>query len=157
LRGGLPGILAGGWTIGALASLQSGVPLTAVTSADTTNAFPSGSQRTNLARDPNLPSSRRSLTRWFDTASFSQPAAFTFGNEGLGIIRSGGWTNADFSLLRNFALTEHARLQFRGEFFNALNHTALAPPGVILGTPTFGLVGFTAPPRQIQLGARLMF
>jgi Carboxypeptidase regulatory-like domain len=157
LRGGLPGILAGGWTIGALASLQSGVPLTAVTSADTTNAFPSGSQRTNVARDPNLPSSRRSLTRWFDTASFSQPAAFTFGNEGLGIIRSGGWTNADFSLLRNFALTEHARLQFRGEFFNALNHTALAPPGVILGTPTFGLVGFTAPPRQIQLGARLMF
>ena len=103
LRGGLPGLLAGGWTIGALASLQSGVPLTAVTVLDTTNAFLAGSQRTNVARDPNLPSTRRSVTRWFDIAALSQPAAFTFGDEGLGIIRSGGWANADFSLLRNFA------------------------------------------------------
>jgi hypothetical protein len=131
--------------------------LTAVTSVDTTNAFPPGSQRTNVARDPNLPSTRRSVTRWFDIAALSQPAAFTFGNEGLGIIRSGGWANADFSLLRNFAVTEHVHLQFRGEFFNALNHTVLAPPGAIFGTPTFGVVSFSAPPRQIQAGARLMF
>ena len=87
---GIPGRLASGWTIGVLTSLQSGVPLTAVTRTNTTNAFSAGQQRANVARDPNLPSSQRSLTRWFDTGAFSQPAPLTFGNEGLGILRSGG-------------------------------------------------------------------
>ena len=80
-----------------------------------------------------------------------------FGKEGLGVIRSGGWFNSDFSLLRNFDVTEHARLQLRGEFFNAFNHTVPAPPGLVFGTSGFGVVSVAAPPRQIQIGARLMF
>ena len=154
---GIPARLAGGWTIATVTSFQSGVPLTAVTSTDTTRASPAGAQRPDVARDPNLDSDERSATRWFDTAAFSQPALYTFGNEGVGVIRSGGWFNSDFSLLRNFAVTEHARLQLRGEFFNAFNHTVLAPPGLMLGTSNFGVVSVAAPARQIQIGARLVF
>jgi Carboxypeptidase regulatory-like domain len=154
---GIPALLASGWTIGTLTSFQSYVPLTAVTNTDTTKAFPAGVQRADVTRNPNLPSSERSLTRWFDTGAFSQPALYTFGNEGLGAIRSGGWFNSDLSLLRNFAVAGHARLQIRGEFFNALNQTVLAPPGLIFGTANFGVVSVAAPARQIQVGARLAF
>jgi hypothetical protein len=152
-----PGHLAGGWIIGALTSVQSGVPLTAVTSTDTTFAFPAGAQRTNVTRDPNLPGSQRSETRWFDTGAFAQPDVFRFGNEGVGIIRTGRWPNSDFSLLRNFQTRERGRLQIRAEAFNAFNHTTMAPPGTVYGTPTFGVVIFSVPARQVQIGARLTF
>ena len=154
---GIPARLAGGWTVATVTSFQSGVPLTAVTSTDTTRAFAAGAQRADVARNPNLAPSERSATHWFDTGAFSQPALYTFGNEGLGVIRSSGWFNSDLSLLRNFDVTEHARFQLRGEFFNAFNHTVLAPPGLLFGTSGFGVVSAAAPPRQIQVGARLVF
>jgi len=157
LARGLPSYLAGGWAIGALASIQSGPPLTAITGVpQTSNGFSAGPQRASVAHNPNLPSSQRSLTRWFDTEAFSQPFSYTFGNEGVGIIRASGWVNADFSLLRNFAITEHTRLQLRGEFFNAANHTNLNPPRVAFGS-TFGVISSAGPARQIQVAARLVF
>ena len=154
---GIRALLAGGWTVGTLTMIQSAVPLTAVTNTNTSFAFSAGSQRANVARDPNLPANQRSVTRWFDTSVFSQPASFTFGNEGVGILRSGRWVNSDLSLLRNFAVSERAHLQLRGEFLNAFNHTVLAPPGATFGTPNFGVISFTAPARQIQVGMRLVF
>ena len=154
--GGL-GHIAGGWTIGILATLQSGAPLTAITLTNTARAFSAGYQRPDALYDANLASGRRSLTRWFDTNAFSQPAAYTFGNEGVGIVRAYGVLNADVSLLRNFALTERVRLQLRGECFNALNHTNFDPPGTVFGSSLFGVVSSSKPARQIQAGARLVF
>jgi hypothetical protein len=148
--------LAGGWTIGALSTLQSGVPLTAVTNARH-ESFSAGSLRVSVARDPNLPPAQRSLTRWFDTGAFSQPAAFTFGNGGVGIIRSPRWITADLSVLRNFRIAEGTALQFRGEFFNAANHTNLNPPNPIFGSQSFGLVNSSGIARQIQVGMRVLF
>jgi hypothetical protein len=157
LKGGLAGNIAGGWSIGSLTTLQSGAPLTAIALTDTTRAFSAGGLRPNALHDPNLASGQRSLTRWFDTNAFSQPAAYTFGNEGVGIVRAYGVLNSDLSLLRNFALTERAQLQLRGECFNAFNHTNFDPPGTIFGSSLFGVVNSAKAARQIQAGARLLF
>jgi hypothetical protein len=81
---------------------------------------------------------------------------YTFGNEGVGIIRGPRWINSDFSVQRNFALTEHTRLQVRAELFNAFNHTNLNGPRPILGM-SFGVINSSGPARQIQAGARLEF
>jgi hypothetical protein len=64
----------------------------------------------------------------------------------------------DLALVRDFTLTERAKLQFRGEFFNALNHTNLGTPDRFVNTPQFGTIReATTPGRQIQLSARLSF
>ena len=107
--------------------------------------------------NPNLPSSQRSVTRWFDTDAFSQPALYIFGNEAMGIMRAAGIVNSDFSVLRNFTLKERPRLQLRGEFFNAFNHTNFNPLGTIFGSSSFGVVSSAKSARQIQVGARLAF
>jgi hypothetical protein len=39
-----------------------------------------------------------------------------------------GFRNLDFSLAKNFHVTERFRLQFRAEFFNILNHPNFANP-----------------------------
>ena len=84
-----------------------------------------------------------------------------------------GITRIDFSLSKEFPLSERFRLQFRGEFFNILNHPTFMPPGLsgngvtaVPGSTTynnvnFGDIGATRFPgqdsRQIQFALRLMF
>jgi hypothetical protein len=156
LRGGILSRMAGGWGIGNVTTLQSGAPFTATTQTNNTNSFSAGAQRPNVLRDPTL-SSGQSVAQWFDTTAFVQPAQFQFGNEGRNILRAAGLTSLDFSLQRNFRIREGMRLQFRGEFFNALNHTNFSVPGRTFGAPGFGIVSAAGPARQIQIGMRLAF
>ena len=69
----------------------------------------------------------------------------------------------DLSVIKNTSLNERVTLQFRAEFFNALNHTNFGPPNSIVfsGTsisPSAGLISTTATTsRQIQLGLKLIY
>ncbi|MBM3739320.1 MAG: TonB-dependent receptor [Acidobacteria bacterium] len=149
--------LAGGWSVGTLGTLQTGSAFSVGTQVNTTNAFAAGGLRADVSRNPNLPTGERTLGRWFDTGAFSQPALFQFGNQGVSILRADGIINFDFSVLRNFALGEGRKLQFRGEFFNAPNHPNFEEPGLTFGAPGFGIVSAAGPARRIQFGLRLVF
>jgi len=151
------GVIAGNWSVGALALMQTGPPPTVTTQTNTTNAFSAGAQRADMLRDPNLKSSERTLSRWFDTAAFTQPAAFTFGTGGRGTARGDGVINFDISLLKNFFFAEHKGFQFRLEMFNAFNHPDFGLPGATLGGPGFGVVSSARAGRNIQAGLRLVF
>jgi hypothetical protein len=147
--------IVGGWALGTLATIQSGAPLTITTQTNTTNSFSAGNLRANVLRTPTL--SSPSINGWFDIAVFQQPAAYTFGDEGVGIVRSDGRNLFNFSILRNFRLTESKKLQFRAELFNAFNHPKFGNPGIMLGAAGFGIVNSAVPARVIQLGLRLPF
>lgn len=147
----------GDWGLGCVATIQSGAPFTVVTQANTTNAFSAGSLRANVVRDPNLPGGDRTLGRWFDTSAFAQPAPYTFGNQGLNILRADGRTIINLSVLRNFPIGETKKLQFRGEIFNAPNHPNFNLPGATFGAPGFGVVNSASAARQVQLGMRMVF
>jgi hypothetical protein len=151
------GRVIGGWSLGVVGTLQSGAPITVITQTNSCNCFSAGSQRADVIRDPNLSSDERSVSRWFDTGAFAQPATFTFGNEGVGIVRAPGRVNFDASLTRIFRITERLHTEIRGEFFNAFNHTNLGLPGSTFGSPSFGVISSSAAARQIELGARLVF
>jgi hypothetical protein len=61
------------------------------------------------------------------------------------------------SILRNFALTESAKFQLRGELFNIMNHPNYGSPGATLNGPGFGIVSSAGPGRRIQIGGRVVF
>lgn len=148
--------ISGGWQLGAILNVQTGLPFTPTTTA----AAPLGSLllRPNLLREPNLSGSQRTVDRWFDTSAFAQPAANTIGTAGRNILRAPGLTNLDFLLSRSFRITEGSRLDFRAEFFNALNKTHLGAPNAQLGAPAVGTITtLLAPPRQIQFGLKFVF
>jgi len=149
--------VAGGWALGSVVTLQSGAPFTVNTAVNTTNAFSVGPLRADVLRDPNLTPADRTLTRWFDTSAFVQPEPYRFGNQGVNILRSDGLVNSDFSILRNFSTRQGIRVQFRGELFNAVNHTNFGLPGRVLGNPDFGVVDTAGPAPRVQLGLRLIF
>ncbi len=76
-------------------------------------------------------------------------------------VRSDGFNNLDASLLKNFNFTERTYLQLRFETFNTLNHPVFAAPNVSSATSSnFGYITSTisnSTPRQVQLGARIVF
>jgi hypothetical protein len=147
----------GGWSIGSIATMQSGGPFTVTTQNNTTNVFSAGGQRANVVSSPILPNSEKTLDRWFDTSAFALPAPFTFGNAGRGIVRGDGRVNFDFSLVKNIDLFESRFVQFRGEVFNAFNHADFGLPGHSLGGPGFGVISQATDARVLQLGLRFVF
>ncbi len=157
LSKGVLGQIIGGWTVGGVTVLQSAPPMSVTTQTNNTNTFSAGAQRPNVSRDPNLPADQRTVSRWFDTGAFTQPANFTFGTAGRNIVRAPGFFNMDFSLMRNFRLGEHRSLQLRGEALNALNHTNFSTPGGTFAGAGFGAISASGPARQLQVGMRFAF
>jgi len=157
LSQGAPGVVLGGWNIGAIMTLQDGSPVGLVTQVNGTNAFNPGAQRVNLLRDPTLPEAERSVQRWFDTTAVAAPPQFTFGNAGRTVLTGPGLAKIDLSLLKNFALSERFNLQLRAEAFNALNHANFEDPGNAMGGPNFGVISAAKDARSVQLGLKLNF
>jgi hypothetical protein len=98
------------------------------------------------------------VDRWFNTAAFSDPAPFTFGNAGRNIIPGPGNQVIDLALHRRFVIRDRATLQLRVESFNVLNHPNYGIPGPYPDFgPFFGKILSTGDPRRLQFGTRLDF
>lgn len=151
------GRVVGGWSMGMLGTLQSGPAFSVTTQTNTTNAFSAGALRANVTDDPELPASERTLSRWFNTDAFAQPAPFSFGNSGRGILRGDGVINFDLSLAKNVDIAAGRFVQIRVELFNAFNHPNFGLPGHTFGAPDFGVVSSASGGRTIQLGLRGVF
>jgi hypothetical protein len=156
--------LLGGWQLNGIVSLLSGFPVTPQVGSNR-----SGDGDT---RNPDRPSLNpaftgsvvtRSPNQWFNPNAFVLPAAGTYGNVGRGVIAGPGLADLDLSLFKNFTIAERFKVQFRSEFFNALNHANFGTPNAIVfsGTQvssTAGLITNTATTsRQIQFGLKLIF
>ena len=164
---GLEEKLVGGWGLDGVTIFQSGFPLV-ITNSDPNFATSfGGGSRPNVVAGCNksAPSGGAAkLNEWFNTACFTAPADFTFGNESRtdSTLRSDGVRNFDLSLFKRtrFGPDEKIGLEFRTEFFNLFNRTQFAPPNTSLGSATFGVVSSTYPgtnPRLVQFGLKLIF
>ncbi|MBI1354304.1 MAG: hypothetical protein GC160_08155 [Acidobacteria bacterium] len=149
----------GGWKVNGILTIQSGLPFTPTLASSVSNA---GGSRPDLMHSAKLDNPDRA--HWFDTsfntqgAAWGQPTIYTFGNAGRNILRGPGRTNLDFSLFKDFGLTEKFNLQFRAETFNIFNTPQFGLPNGSIGNPSAGIITSTVGnPRQMQMGLRLSF
>lgn len=146
----------GGWQIGGLTVLQSGLPFT-VTAAGSPSNTGAGS-RANPASGGNPYPATQSINFWFDPAAFVNPPAFTWGTLGRNTLRGPALYNFDLSAAKKFQFTERWRLDFRAEFFNAFNHPQFGLPNSQIGVGNAGTITSTQrSARQIQFALRLAF
>jgi hypothetical protein len=148
----------GGWQANGILTLASGQPLLFGTATNNSYTF-GGGQHPDVVGNPVL-SSGKSIYSWFNTAAFAQPANFSSGN--LARTYTGvrtDWTrNLDFSLFKNFRVTERFQLQFRAESFNLTNTPVFSAPGTTINGANFGVItGQSNTPRNVQLGLKLLF
>jgi len=156
-RRDLVGHLLGGWQTNGVLTLETGMPMypTQATQplADDCSRC---TRRPDRLTDGNLPAGERTLSRWFDPNAF-RLALGHYGSSGRNILTAPGLANLDFSLFKNFHITETKNLQFRWEMYNATNTPPFNPPGRGIGTGTFGVVTSSGLGREMQFGLRLEF
>jgi hypothetical protein len=175
--GGVHGVadkLISGWGVNGITTFQSGFPLAFMdANANTlTNFFAAGNAgpgtgagitRPNFVAgcQPSISGSAQSrIGKWFNTACYTLPGPFEFGNEPRvdPSLRAQGVNNFDFAATKNTKVTEKFTLEFRSEFFNLFNRVQFSPPNTQPGAAQFGQA--TAQynqPRLVQFGLRLKF
>jgi hypothetical protein len=97
------------------------------------------------------------VNRWYDKTAFALPPNGFEGNAGRNVVIAPPLRNLDFSVLKNFPIKERVRLQFRGEFFNILNHPNFGQPDMNISNVTAGVISTAYDGRSIQMGLRLSF
>lgn len=124
----------GGWIVNLVYGYQSGQPFTVTCPVATTSDFGCFA---NVVQGKGLYSGPHNHTQWLNPAAFAQPpAATTIGQADVSPLGGGqmqargpAWNNLDSSILKNFAITESVRFQFRAEAFNTTNTPPFAQPG----------------------------
>ncbi|MGH9313547.1 MAG: carboxypeptidase regulatory-like domain-containing protein [Vicinamibacterales bacterium] len=153
-------LVLGGWQLTGIHVIQSGLALTATLGGATVvNLGGERRARPNLVGDPELPSSQRTLQRWFNTDAFAafSPAPQAFGNAGVGIMRGPGMASFDFSLSKNFPVGDRRSIQFRIELFNAFNQSNFGPPNIARDSSGFGQILTAGAARIMQFGLKFYF
>lgn len=79
------------------------------------------------------------------------------GNVGRNVFSGPGAWNVDLAIGKHFAVTEKVGLEFRADFFNALNHTNPSGLNVNINSSVFGQLTGTEGAREAQLYLRLSF
>jgi hypothetical protein len=152
---GVANAILGGWQMQSIIGFQSGTPFTPGVSRDVANNG-AGGQRPNRIGSGKL--DEPTLLRAFDLNAFVVPANFTYGNSGGGILRRDYVGNVDFSLFKQFSITEGTRLQFRAEVFNLANSAYFNAPNSNIDVAAGGRITSTAnSPRTMQFALKYNF
>jgi hypothetical protein len=156
-QGGAVNCVLGGWQLSSIASIQSGGAFAVTVQGGAARVNTGSDQRPNRLREANLPSSERSIYRWFDTDAYVVAPMYTFGSEETRTLIMPGLANVDVNIKKAFPLHEGINIEIRAEFFNFLNHTNFGQPGSVLGTPNFGIIASAGPARVSQMSLKLVF
>ena len=104
-----------------------------------------------------LPASQRSIDKWFATGDFALPAPYNYGNSGRAILVAPGEQVWDIGLTKVNRFGDGKSLEFRIEFFNALNHPNFNQPVTSFGTSVFGKIFGAKRAREIEIALKFSF
>jgi hypothetical protein len=103
------------------------------------------------------PPGGRNRQEWFNPAAFTDPVSGQFGNVGRNTLTGPGNISIDFSLFKNFPVTDRAKVQFRAEGFNVINHPNFGGMSTTYDGSSPGQLTTAAAGRQIQLALKFLF
>ena len=170
----------GGWAISGITIFQSGTPFSILDSSAGTAFIGGGLQSgtsgaqlagSSIAAGKTHGDIHNRLNAYVNLANFSSTPVLApadggdgvvtlFGNLGRNIYRGPAQQNWDFSLLKNFKITEKQQLRFTTDFFNIWNHANFANPAVtdVENPGAFGrIISTVGTPRLIQFSLRYAF
>jgi len=185
---GLLGRALGGWTFSSIFTAGSGVPVEVGTTTGGGQEYGAGDNSNFFGDENSVPlGAVKCCHAYYNRPSSGLPvnifangtaAINSFRNPILGLDNRDGGTgiisglpywNMDFSIKKNFRVTEGISLEFQGVFANVLNHNQFLDPDVNAEVGLFeGASGFGAlnngsaqeqagGDRQIEVGARVRF
>ncbi|HMD85203.1 MAG TPA: hypothetical protein VKO18_10960 [Terriglobia bacterium] len=158
----------GGWKINWIMTLEDGMPFNIGCPIGTTADFGCNAL---LVPGQNIYGGPHNVNQWINPAAFANPAVATSVGQTNFAPLGGASTQAhgpgehrlDFSLFKEFPVSESKRFEFRAEFFNLTNTPWFANPAYtdFTNTATFGQITSLRDgandPREIQLALKFYF
>jgi len=151
--------IVGGWTLTSIFALQSGFPL----GLNQAGGEPFSGSRPSYVPGVNPVTSGSNYQRlndYLNPAAFRLAQSFELGDvpSSAGALRSPRTFQDDVSAIKNFAIFENLRGEFRVEAFNFLNKVQFGLPGTTFGASNFGQISSQANlPRNVQLALKIFF
>ncbi|HWW16074.1 MAG TPA: carboxypeptidase regulatory-like domain-containing protein [Candidatus Dormibacteraeota bacterium] len=169
---GVKGQVLDGWEVSGITQFQSGFPVhiqdgndseltssidfSAAGTPDLIAPFQKSDPRKLV---PCFQSTTGQLCRYaFAPSSFANPALGNFGTARRTICCGPGLNNSDFSIQKEFPLSETKHFEFRWDIFNIFNHTHFFNiDGNITDGSNFGTARKVADPRLMQVALKFYF
>jgi len=148
----------GSWEISTIVNLATGPSLTPTINSIANLGDPSGTGSNSLER-PMRVAGQPCRASGPDGRQWLNPNAYTMngfelgkiGSSGVGICSGPGNSDVDFSLRKNFKLTERVRVQFQFDFFNLFNHPQYQASALNMG------LNFNAPQLTVDQASSAEF
>jgi hypothetical protein len=146
--------LLGGWQLGGILSLRTGIPFSV--------SYPGDPQNSGTANRGNRIGTgtldNPTIDKWFDEFAFVASAPGVFGNTGRNVLYGPGSRNFDFILGKRFSMPwEGHAVQFRFESFNFTNTPTFGQPNAGLRGPATATITDADQPRRIQFALKYIF
>src|SRR5215469_1512100 len=139
INNSLANAVIGGWQIGGIFTLQSGVPQNIIIGSTDNSNTQSGYDRPN-ATGISSAIDNPNPAGWYNRAAFVEAPLGQFGNVGRNTAITPGVFNLTAAVHKNFVMpyNEHHQVQFRAEAFNVTNHPNFGGPNpnILAGLPT---------------------
>jgi hypothetical protein len=165
----------GGWETSAIINVQSGMPFNVTLNYNSAN-MSQGTERPDFIHKAHASCSLKNYiqgntTSCIDESAYALPANITaaqyaFGNTSRNTLHGPGLSYENLSLMKNFAIYERLKFQFRAEAFNVFNHPSGGNPNASFGhdnanppNPNFSGFGSVTSAQQIPgsiSGARVL-
>jgi hypothetical protein len=149
-----------GWQLNGITTARTGHSMNVLSGTDT-NVDGVSTDRPNAVGDPKWSGSRtraQQIAAFFDTTAFAKVSAgVLYGNAGHNVLVGPNNVTWNAAAMKDFRLTEAKRLQFRTDFFNALNEVNLSDPNTTISNGNFGKITGAASSRMLQFGLKLYF
>ncbi|MSV28528.1 MAG: hypothetical protein EXQ52_07265 [Bryobacterales bacterium] len=158
LSQGIGGKILGNWQVSGILAAQTGTPL-AISGACTMPGVSGLGCYADRLKNGNLPDGQQTMDRWFDTTGYVSAGPYSFGNGSRTEpnLRNPGTFSFDAVLSRWQPIRESARLQFRAELYNLMNHPNLGGPSTSITSSTYGMITSKGGNRTMVMGLRLEF
>lgn len=184
-KAGAAGLLAKGWQLNGITTVQSGTPLEVRLgfnrSGNMNTVDFSMHERPSLAPGASNNPVTGDPAHWFDATAFVLQPLYTIGDVGRNTVIGPQLVSFDFSIFKQFKFKESKSVQFRTEIFNIFNHpnfgspnqanrtipfnqnipASMPPTPSPAGTPPTGPAGTitttVTTSRQIQFGLKFVF
>jgi len=147
---GIGGAILSGWEISGITRYQSGPYLTV------TGNTAIGTRRADYVGGPVLLESP-GPNGWINPAAFAAAPPTRRGNSGVGNVQGPNLQTWDFSMRKQFRISERFNLRFQADMFNAFNRANFRAPATVITTAGFGTITTAGPARNIQFGLKLNF
>jgi hypothetical protein len=169
--------IVSGWGIDGVTTLQTGFPIN-ISAGGNGSSYYGGGLRPNVVPGCKKATSGSAQARvisgltgngapgtgWINSACFSEPAPYTFGNEPRvdSSLTADGVANWDFAAFKQtkFGPGQKLGFEFRAEIFNMFNRVQFIPPGNGFGSSSFGVIsgaGQMNNPRLVQFAGKITF